>query len=348
MNWQLAIFVTVLALFAFQQSAQAQSAPLPQDGALYYLVHTNSGKYVQVSGGSSSPGDGTKLVYWDAEQKLSDRFQFVTINGYRQLQHYSSGKYVNPDGGNVGNQAALLLWSTQDGARTAMDMESSGGYSYLFKADVSASDGGTYYVHPNGGSDSPSNGDVLVFYEDYRVGIAVGIVPAENFTILTIEFDIGSINDLFLDAIVVSKTITNNADVPITSVASVQYSETVTNTFSFSFTESIGISVSSKFQAGIPGLADGTVSVGVTFSFASTQTQTTTTTDGVQISDSETVTVPPHTSVTLSMITSRKSGTVPFVATAQNARGNIVTIRGNVDIKYLFNQQVILTEPQSA
>jgi len=310
---------------------------LPVDGALYYLHHVSGNKYVHPSGGSDSPGNDTPLVFHEPNGRLALQFVFSTVNGHRQLQQYSSSKYVHPKGGHVGNDVVLVLYDGSDGARTSVDMKVVDGLTYLINGGDQS-----YYVHPSGGSATPGNDTKLVYYNVQRPGVAIDLVPAEDYSVQSIQFDQTGLNNLAGTNIVVDKTISNNSDQPITSTVDLTYNRSVTNTFTFSFTEKLGIKITSSAKATI-GVAESTTSFEVSFEFSATQTQSNSTTEGVQLRAQEVVTVPSHKNVKVSLITNRKSGKVPFTAVVVASRGFKQTLHGTMDVEYFFNQNVVVS-----
>jgi hypothetical protein len=309
---------------------------LPVDGALYYLHHVSGNKYVHPSGGSDSPGNDTPLVFHEPNGRLALQFLFSTVNGHRQLQQYSSNKYVHPKGGHVGNDVVLVLYDGNDGARTSVDMVLLDGLPYLINGGDRS-----YYVHPSGGSVTPGNDTKLVYYNVHRPGISIEIVPAEDYSIESINFDQSGINNLTGTNIVVDKVISNNSDQAVTSTVELTYDRSVTNTFEFSFTEKLGVKVTTKGKTSFV-FAEATVSLEVSFEFSATQTKTQSTTEGVQLKAQEVVTVPAHKSVKISLVTNRKSGKIPFVAVVVSARGHRQTLHGTMDVEYFFNQNVVV------
>jgi len=309
---------------------------LPVDGALYYLHHVNGDKYVHPKGGSDTPGNDNPLVYHEPVGRLALQFYFTTDgSGYRQLVHYGSGRFIHPKGGHVGNNVALVTYDGSDGARTSVTMAIENGVSYL-KNGGNAS----YYVHPYGGSITPGDDTGLVYFNEVRPGIAVEIVPAEEYNILSINFDQNAISKLAKAPVVVDKTITNSTDSPVTSHVTLSYEKSVTNTFQFSFTEKLGVKVTNTAKTNLV-VGEASVSVEVSFEFSATQTQTTSTTEGVSVSSTEDIVVAPGKTVKVSLITTSATGNVPFTAVVQSkSRGQQITIHGNMNCDLFFDQKV--------
>eukprot|EP00026_Physarum_polycephalum_P012754 Phypoly_transcript_13083.p1 GENE.Phypoly_transcript_13083~~Phypoly_transcript_13083.p1 ORF type:complete len:337 (+),score=48.01 Phypoly_transcript_13083:66-1013(+) len=309
---------------------------LPIDGALYYLHHVSSNKYVHALGGSDVPGDNTPLVFHEPGGRLALQFYFTTdAGGHRQLRHYGSGKYVHPRGGEVGNNVTLVIHSDSDGPRTSLKLIEFEGRTYLASGSKPS-----FYVHPLGGSDQPGNDTELVFFQESRPSLAIALVPAEEYTIVGISYDQKAISTLASSEVIVDKVITNNTDTSSTSTVELKYSRSVNNTVTFSFTETLGIKISNKFQSNLL-VAGSEVAVEASFEFSATQTTSTSTTNDVSVGFTETVTVPAHTTIKVSLITTRSSGKIPFTANVKSSRGQVMDIKGVADCEFFINQKVI-------
>jgi hypothetical protein len=99
------------------------------------------------------------------------------------------------------------------------------------------------------------------------------------------------------------------------------YSKTLTNTFTFSFTEGIKIGVSAKFKANVPFFGGGEWTVSGELSFSATQTDTETNT--TTWSNTVTVNVPAHTKVRAIAFVNVGNPTYTFNATALISNGMV-------------------------
>jgi len=315
----------------------AADPPLPLDEAIYYLKHTESGMYIHPKGGGDVPGDDTPLVFHQPTTKLAVKFLFRTINGYRQLVHFGSGKCVHPKNGNVGSETPLVI---HQGNRqsTSVTMKKFDGRTFL----VSGADE-SYYAHPEEGSDHPEDDTWVVWYQERRPGVAIEIVPAEDFTMLSITYDKVAQDRLQQSEVIIEKIVENNGPNPATSSVVLTYSQSVTNTFTYSFTESISVKITNTVKSDF-FVAGGTVSVEVQVGFSATQTVSKSVTEGVAVSSTETVSVPPKSAVKVQVITKRGKGKVPFVARVRSSTGKEFDLTGVADVELFFNQDVVHTQ----
>jgi len=296
-------------------------------------------KYIHPHGGSDNPGNDTNLVFHEPQGRLALMFQFSNdAGGHRQLKQYSSGKFVHPRGGHVGDQRALTLYDGSDGERTSVDMMLFEGRSYLIHGGSAR-----YYAHPNGGSATPDNETEVVYHHDFRPSLSIEIVPAEEYEIISMEFDQNAINNMKSQIVAVQKDVRNDSSSVVTSAVSLSYSHSLTNTFTFSFTETIGIKVTSTSKATI-GVAEESVAVEASFSFAATQTSSTSETEGVTATVTETVTLQPNHAVRVVVNTTNSRGKIPFTAMAKCARGQIIPIHGVAESSIFANQKVFVTD----
>ncbi len=258
------------------------AAPLlPVEGLRYYLVHTNSGKFVHPKGGSDNPGNETHLVFHEPvkEDKHRIELQFIFENG--QLKHYSSGKYVHPRGGHVGANVPLCLFKDCDGERTGIKLVRDNENTYLQHTQSG------YYVHPKEGNISPSNDTELVYFQTCRPGIAIKILPSnETVKLVNTEFDTAKLASLPTETVVAQTTMKNESKTAQVVETCVDYSRSLTNTFTFRFREKISFNIeqSTKIGASIPGLVSAEAAVKVSFGLEleASQASTNTTTKGVR------------------------------------------------------------------
>ena len=137
-------------------------------GPAGYLIHWSSDKLVHPKGGSSNPGNDTRLVVHSGgqgggETRLQVRFVAVPDAGhFGYIEHVSSGKVVHPSGGSLkpGNNTQLVYHSGRHaGALFAFDDENE---------RIIHRDGKIW--HPKGGSPNPGNDTVVVLHEGRHDG----------------------------------------------------------------------------------------------------------------------------------------------------------------------------------
>jgi hypothetical protein len=198
-----------------------------------------------------------------------------------------------------------------------------------------------FNVHPQGGSATPGNDTKLVFHSDWRPALAVDLVPAEEYQVISLT--LGDPCGLTTADVAVEQVVSNNSSCSMSTTVELVYNESLTNTFSWSFTEKLGVKVTTKGKTNLV-FAEAEVSVEASFEFSSTQTSTTTTTTGVSTKLAQVVSIPAHKSVKVSVLTKKARGKIPFVSRVRSARGNEMEIKGNVDVTAFFKQHVVVTD----
>lgn len=129
-------------------------------GPIGYIFHRSSLKLVHPKGGSSNPGNDTRLVL-HSDKMVPQRLQvrFVPVEGFGHfgyIEHVSSGKIVHPDGGHLdpGNDTSLVYHSDRHaGALFAFNQE-----------DERIMHRGGKIWHPLGGSPNPGNDTPCVLH----------------------------------------------------------------------------------------------------------------------------------------------------------------------------------------
>jgi len=200
-----------------------------------------------------------------------------------------------------------------------------------------------YLAHPRGRNDHPSLGTELVWFPERRPGVAVEIVPAEDFTMLSVRYDSTAQDRLAQSEVIIEKVVENNGLNPATSSVVLTYSQSVTNTFTYSFTESLSVKITNSVKSDF-FVAGAKVSVEVQVGFSATQTVSKSVTEGVAVSSTETVTVPPKSAMKVQVITKRGKGKVPFVARVRSSTGKEFDLNGVADVELFFNQDVVHTQ----
>ena len=81
----------------------------------YSLRNRNSGKYMDVAGGSAA--DGADILQWRGTGATNQQFTLTDVgDGAYKISNVATGKVVDVAGGNVNNTANVLQWSAIAGA----------------------------------------------------------------------------------------------------------------------------------------------------------------------------------------------------------------------------------------
>jgi len=240
------------------------------------------------------------------------------------------------------NNTKLCLWSGSDGTRTGVAMVIVEGLTYLYHA------GSDKYVHPLGGSSSPSNDTDLVYCNGCRPGIAVVLASVEDdVKIVSIEFDTSQLSSSASDTISADTVIQNNTSTDQPMEATIRYQRSVSSSFTYSFSEKASFSMSSSTEVsvGLPTIGEAKASVTMTVGVEFGAEQTTATTTSTQIESKITVkpTVPKNSQLKVQITVQRKSGNVPFTMTLETSNGVTFTQKGIMKTEYFFEQKVIYT-----
>jgi len=305
------------------------------------LQHTPSGKYVHPHSGTSTPGDNEPLVVWDGHGDGGDKCKFYFAKddqGHRQLRHYASSKYVYLHEGKVDNGKSLVFWRSSGKAIS----------SFTF---IKRDDGNTYLTH--GSLDLtvfPINqgnviiGTQLVLCHICKPDARMNLVPAESYSIISMDFDETSFEQVNNGTIAVDTIVDNStSSTPLRTTVSLDYNRSVTNTFEFIFPEELGIAVTGSFGASFK-IFEASVSVTTSFKFGQSQTATESTTEGVAVSISVNVEVPPFKQEKVTLITRRLQGKIPYVATVKSVRDQIFELKGVMQMDYYFDQRLTIED----
>lgn len=325
-------FLLLAALFTPSPASTADPL-MPIDGLKYYLVHKESGKFVHPYGGSDNPPDNTKLVWHDRNDHLA--LQFVFENG--QIKHFGSGKYIHPLNGTARDDVNLVLYPGYR-ENTGVQLVPRGDRTYLQHSKS------RLYVHPRGGSASPANDTELVYHHDFRPGIAITILPAEDVEVVKTVFNTSALASSPADTITAETRVTNSSSADQALEATVRYDRSITNTFSLEFYEEAAFSISrtAEVSAELPFDVGASLSLSMTFEMAFGSSQATTTSSTTSVQNSVTVKPTVKAGKTLRVIvtTQRKHGDVPFVMTLRSSSGDEFEKTGIMRTEYFFDQQV--------
>ncbi|WP_225902689.1 ETX/MTX2 family pore-forming toxin [Pseudanabaena sp. PCC 6802] len=99
------------------------------------------------------------------------------------------------------------------------------------------------------------------------------------------------------------------------------YSKTLTESFTFGFSEGLKVGASAKFKAGLPIIGEGEVSLDAEVSFTANQSWTQT--ESRTWSQSTKVTVPPHSDIKVTAFISQADINSKFTGTARATDGHI-------------------------
>lgn len=111
-------------------STTTQATPLPPTGKYYKLANKNSGKYLDVSGGSTE--NGANVQQWTSNTTQAQQWLLEDAgNGYFYLVN-KSGKVLNVSGGGSADGANVIQWSKGNDDNSKWTLEDAGdGYFYL-------------------------------------------------------------------------------------------------------------------------------------------------------------------------------------------------------------------------
>merc|ERR1711933_156553 len=136
-----------------------------------------------------------------------------------------------------------------------------------------------------------------------------------------------------------------NSDVKQKMQATLEYSRSVSNSFTLEFTQKLAVGIESKVEAEmkVPLSAGGKSSLTMSYKLetGSKQSKCTSTTTGVKSSLTVFPEVPAKSSMKVVMSTERKRGKVPFVMTLESKGGARWTKKGVVHTEYFFSQKVV-------
>jgi len=109
----------------------AASAATVDTSAWYVLVNRNSGRALDVGGGSSA--NGANLVQWPRSNSANQQFQFVDAGGgYYRLRARHSGKVLDVYGRSAADGGQIVQWADNGGTNQQFRLAGSdGGYVRL-------------------------------------------------------------------------------------------------------------------------------------------------------------------------------------------------------------------------
>lgn len=91
------------------------------------IVNLNSGKCVDVVGGSSA--NGAEIIQYDCHGGSNQQWQLADAGGgYYRIVSQASGKCLDVDGASTANNARVLLWSCNGGTNQQWQLRNTGNY----------------------------------------------------------------------------------------------------------------------------------------------------------------------------------------------------------------------------
>lgn len=119
------------ALNAFKDS-ETGSGTFPDTSATYVIYNRNSGKALNVAGGSTS--DGANIEQWEYGGWNSQKWQFVSAgNGYYKIKNVNSGKIMDINGRSTSDGANNIQWSDNGGYNQQWQLIDAGNGYYKIK-----------------------------------------------------------------------------------------------------------------------------------------------------------------------------------------------------------------------
>lgn len=91
------------------------SIPFPAKNAFYKVLNKNSGKAIDVSGGSTSAG--ANIIQWNDTGAQNQRWRWVPVgDGSYEIVNQNSGQLLDVTGGSTADGATIIQWPDTDGA----------------------------------------------------------------------------------------------------------------------------------------------------------------------------------------------------------------------------------------
>lgn len=117
---------TVCALDAFA------SIPFPAENASYKILNKNSGKAIDVSGGSTSAG--ANILQWNDTGSQNQRWRWVAVgDGSYEIVSQNSGQLLNVTGGSTADGATIIQQPDNNGASQRWTLVAGGNGYYKIK-----------------------------------------------------------------------------------------------------------------------------------------------------------------------------------------------------------------------
>lgn len=125
-----------------------------QSGHVYELVNRNSGKALDVNGGSTA--DGGDVIQWTWSNGNNQKWRIDNLgNGYYTLTNVNSGKLLDVIGGSTADGGNVIQWSSTGGTNQQWQIiDNGGGYYRLINRNSGKA------LDVNGGS-TADGGDVI-------------------------------------------------------------------------------------------------------------------------------------------------------------------------------------------
>lgn len=113
------------AIDAFADTQDSTSGSLPDASGTYRIVNRNSGKALNVVGGSSA--DGANIEQYTYGGWTSQHWQFTDLgNGYYKIQNVNSGKLMDVEGASLADGAENVQWYDNGGLNQQWQLQDTG------------------------------------------------------------------------------------------------------------------------------------------------------------------------------------------------------------------------------
>lgn len=127
------------------------------NGSNYKIINRNSGKSVDVNGGSTN--NGTNIIQWDYSGGSNQQWSFVPLgNGYFSINNKNSSKSLDVNGASTNAGTGIIQWDYSGGNNQQWQITDIGfGYYKIINRNSSQS------LDVNGGS-TYNGGDIIQWY----------------------------------------------------------------------------------------------------------------------------------------------------------------------------------------
>lgn len=174
------ILVVVACGGLFPAKVEAASNRPIEDGVYYIVSALNTGKAVDVSGGSTKSGANIQL--YNLNNSGAQQFKFTYKNGYYTITNVNSGKVLDVQGGGTASGTNVWQYYSNNSNAQKWKLVSLGNGYYYIKARCGL------YLDVSGGR--TSNGTNIQVYRGNGTKSQIfKLVPQVQYTYRTIKFD---------------------------------------------------------------------------------------------------------------------------------------------------------------
>jgi hypothetical protein len=100
--------------------------------SIYTIQNRNSGKFLDVNGGSTA--DGAAIIQYYANGSSNQKWQFISVgSGYYKIKNMKSGKFMDIEGASTADGAKNIQWSDNGGINQQWLLVSAGSGYYKIK-----------------------------------------------------------------------------------------------------------------------------------------------------------------------------------------------------------------------